>query len=53
MPMGQDTSRTVKKKHHGQMIAQVKKLELMLKEQRRINDKLKDNVAEKREVFLK
>lgn len=47
-PLGQDTSRTVKKKHHERMLDQVKKLELMIKEQRRINERLRDGVAEKR-----
>jgi len=35
------------------MIAHVKKLELMIKEQRRSNAKLKESVAEKSEECLK
>ena len=43
----------MKKKNHEKLVAQVKKLELMIKEQRRINERLKDGVAEKRQACQK
>ena len=51
--MGQDSSRVVKKKQHGKMIAYIKKLEAMIKEQKRINEKLAQNVRERRDAVAK
>ena len=48
-PLGQDTSRVVKKKEHGKMQAYIKKLEAMVKEQKKINEKLSQNVRDRQE----
>lgn len=43
----------MKKKQHGKMIAYIKKLEAMIKEQKRINEKLNQNVRERRDAVVK
>ena len=43
----------MKKKQHGKMMAYIKKLEAMIKEQKRINEKLNQNVRERRDAVVK
>ena len=50
---GADTSRQLKKKHHEQCIDKVKKLEQMIKAQKRINERLNHTVTEQRQAYAK